>query len=77
MVVGLEVCQIIRFQSVIGKTLWPLKPCQNKKGQSFVVMLGFSMSFLKFASAACCKKKHAKPSITTNAWLFLFCQSFS
>ena len=37
-----------------------IKPCQNKKGQSFVVMLGFCMSFFEFASAACCKKRHAK-----------------
>ena len=37
-----------------------LKPCQNKKGQSFVVMLDFCMSFFEFASAACCKKRHAK-----------------
>ena len=43
-----------------------LKPCQNKKGQSFVVMLGFCMSFFEFASAACCKKYMQKLSITTN-----------
>ena len=34
-----------------------LKPRQNKKGQSFVVMLDFFMSFFEFASAACSKKK--------------------
>ena len=55
-----------------------LKPCQNKTGQSFVVMLGFFMSFFEFASAACCKKKDMqKPSITTNVWSFLFCHRFS
>jgi hypothetical protein len=54
-----------------------LKPCQNKKNQSFVVMLGICMSFFEFASPACCKKRHAKPSIKTNVWSFLFCQSFS
>ena len=37
-----------------------LKPCQNMKGQPFVVMLGFCMSFFEFASAACYKKRHAK-----------------
>ena len=37
-----------------------VKPHQNKKNQSFVVMLGFWFSFFEFASAACCKKRHAK-----------------
>ena len=37
-----------------------LKPCQKKKGQSFVVMLDFCMTFFEFASAACCKKRHAE-----------------
>ena len=36
-----------------------LKPCQNKKGQSFVVMLGFCMSFFLI----CKKKDMQKPSI--------------
>jgi hypothetical protein len=36
------------------------KPRHNKKGQSFVVMLGFWMFFFEFTSAACCKKRHAK-----------------
>ena len=41
-----------------------LKPCQNKKGQSFAVMLGFFMSFFEFASAACSKKRHANKRVS-------------
>ena len=33
-----------------------LKPCQNKKGQSFVVMLGFCMSFLNLHQLPAAKK---------------------
>ena len=54
-----------------------LKPCQNKKGQSFVVMLGFCMSFFLICISCLLQKRHEKPSITTNVWSFLFCQSFS
>ena len=43
-----------------GTKFFLLKPCQNKKDKYFVVMLGFFMSFFEFASAACCKKRHAK-----------------
>ena len=53
-----------------------LKPCQNKKGQSFVVMLGFCMSFLNLHQLPAAKKDMQKLSITTNVWSFLFCQSF-
>ena len=49
-------------------------PCQNNKDQSFVMMLSFGMSFLHQLPAA--KKDMQKPSITTNVWSFLFCQSF-
>ena len=47
-----------------------LKLSHNKKGQSFVVMLGFCLSFFELVSAAPAKKDMQKPSITTNVWPF-------
>ena len=50
--------------------LLQLKPCQNNKCQSFVVMLDICMSFFEFASKKSAAKEHAK---TKHVWLFLFC----
>ena len=58
-----KICSCLIFKNRRTWSLWVcttlLKPCQNKKGQSFVVMLGFC-KFLKFTSAACCKKDMQK-----------------
>ena len=53
---------IIKFTHPFKKAAIPvcLKPCQNNKDQLFVVMLNFCMYCFEFASAACCKKRHAK-----------------
>jgi hypothetical protein len=50
-----------RVQSDFSSTIhYILKPRQNKKSQTFVVMLGFCMSFLQ----------QATDENTTNDWLF-------
>ena len=46
-----------------------LKPCQNKEGQSFVVMLGFCMPFFKI--------KNWASQQTFGLSYYLFCQGFS
>ena len=72
-------CQIkVIWESYNHLIVFILKPCQNKKGQSFFVMLGFFMSFLNLHQLSAAKERHAisKISITTNFWSYLFCQSF-
>ena len=63
-----------------GKKIWEiqrtLKPYQNKKGQSFVVMLAFCVYFF-WIGISCLLQKKKRRSITTNVWSLLFCQSFT
>ena len=48
-----------------GSRKWP-----KKKGQIF---LGCGCLFLNLIQLHTAKKRHAKTSIPTNVWLFLFC----
>ena len=54
-----------------------LKPWENKKGQTFVRMLVFYMSFFAAGCWLKSKKDMQKPSITTKIRSFLVCQSFT
>ena len=68
--------QIVIWPKNISMQFLVLKPWQNKKGQTFVGMLVFGMSFFEFQSPAYCKKRQVKTSIPTNIWFFLFWQLY-
>ena len=52
----------------LGETKFLLKPCQSKRGQSFVVIQGFCMSFLNLHQVPAAKKDMQKRSFTIIVW---------